>query len=106
MTESTTPRRDVRFVFTAQVLAVDPSTGAKREGRLENVSRGGCYVRMREPFQVWARLRLWIVYHGQQFEAEASVTHSRGGHGMGVHFDKITPENLEMLDHWLQELSR
>lgn len=105
MTPPAMPRRDARFVFTAQVLALDPASGAQREGTLENISRGGCYVRMREPFHVWARLRLWIVYRGQQFEAEASVTHARGGHGMGIQFEKITPENMEMLDHWLRELS-
>jgi hypothetical protein len=104
MTQPPTPRRDLRFEFTAQVLAVDPASGERREGTVENISHGGCFVRTREPFHVWARLRLWIVYRGQQFEAEVSVTHSRGGHGMGIQFEKITPDNMEMLEHWLQEL--
>lgn len=99
-----TLRRDLRFEFTAQALAVDPATGAQREGTVENISHGGCFVRTREPFHVWARLRMWIVYRGQQFEAEVSVTHSRGGHGMGIQFEKITPDNMEMLEHWLQQL--
>jgi len=105
MTQPSPPRRDARFVFAAQVLAADPATGTQREGTVENISRGGCFVRMREPFHVWARLRLWIVYRCQQFEAEVSVTHARGGHGMGIQFEKITPENQEMLEHWLREIS-
>lgn len=105
MTQPVTPRRDPRFRFAAQVLAVDPASGTQREGTVENISHGGCYVRMRDPFPLWTRLRLWIVYRGQQFESEVSVTHARGGHGMGIQFEKITPENLEMLEHWLRELS-
>ncbi len=105
MKKSCSPRRDVRFALTAQVLAVDITTQARREGTLENISHGGCFVRTADPFHVWTRLRLWVVYRGQQFEAECSVTHSRGGHGMGILFEKITAENQEILESWLSELS-
>ncbi len=104
MTPDTPPRRDVRFPFSANALVVDADGGARREGTVDNISRGGCFVRLADPLLLWAKVRLWVVYRQQQFEAKGSVTHSRPGSGMGIVFEKIPDESQEMLDHWIREL--
>jgi hypothetical protein len=104
MTPDTPPRRDVRFPFSANALAVLPETGTQREGTVDNISRGGCFVRLADPFLLWAKVKLWVVYRHQQFEAEGSVTHSRLGYGMGIAFEKIPAASQEMLEHWIHEL--
>ena len=97
-------RRDVRFPISANVLATDVASGASCEGTVRDISRGGCFVRTAQPFLQWTRVRLWVVYHARQFEAEGSVTHARGGQGMGVSFESITAANQAILDDWLREL--
>jgi hypothetical protein len=100
---TTTERREARFAIAADVLTEDVQTHARKTGKVENISGSGCFVRTPDPWITWTRIRLWIVYHGQQFEAEASVVHA-GGRGMGVSFEAITPANLEVLTAWLQTL--
>lgn len=104
MTDYAVLRRDVRFPISANVLATDVATGARCEGTVKDISRGGCFVQTAQPFFQWARVRLWVVYRGRQFEAEGSVTHARGGQGMGVSFENIAAENQAILDDWLREL--
>lgn len=57
-----------------------------------------------DPWITWTPIRLWVVYHGQQFEAEASVVHTGGGHSIGISFEKIPPASLDLLTTWLRDL--
>jgi PilZ domain-containing protein len=97
-------RRDVRFVIAADVLSEDLQTHARKAGKIENISGSGCYIKTADPWLMWTRIRLWIVYHCQQFEAEGSVVHTAGGKGMGISFESITAPNEEMLTAWLRSL--
>ena len=99
-----TERRDVRFTFAADILTEDLQSHAQKAGKVENISRSGCFVRTKDPWMQWTRVRLWIVYHGQQFAAEGSVVHSAGARGMGVEFEKIAAPDEEMLVAWLSIL--
>src|SRR5574339_239707 len=97
-------RREVRFTIAADVLSEDLQTHARKAGKVENISRSGCYIRTPDPWMQWTRIRLWIVYQCQQFEAEGSVVHTAGGKGMGISFETITAPNEEMLTAWLRSL--
>lgn len=97
-------RREVRFTIAADVLTEDLQSHTKKAGKVENISRSGCYIRSNDPWITWTRIRLWVVYKCQQFEAEGSVVHAAGARGMGVTFEKITPTNSDLLDSWLRLL--
>lgn len=97
-------RREVRFRIAADALTEDLQTHVKKTGKVENISRSGCFIRTADPWITWTHIRLWIVYHGQQFEAEGSVVHTAGGRSMGVSFEKIPPASLDLLTAWLREL--
>jgi len=79
-------------------------THAQKTGKVENISRSGCFVSTKDPWIQWTRIRLWIVYRGQQFAAEGSVVHAAGSRGMGVEFEKISSTDNEMLSAWLSSL--
>ncbi len=97
-------RREVRFAIAADVLSEDLQSHAKRAGKVENISRSGCFIRTPDPWLLWTRVRLWIVYQCQQFEAEGSVVHAAGNRGMGISFEKISPASLDLLEAWLKAL--
>ncbi len=97
-------RREVRFTIAADVLTEDIQTRVQKTGKVENISRSGCFVSTKDPWIQWTRIRLWIVYRGQQFCAEGSVVHSAGARGMGVEFESIGPADSEMLAAWLTTL--
>ena len=71
---------------------------------MNNISRSGCYVITPDPFMQWTRVRIWVVYRCQQFEAIGAVVHCQGGRGMGVEFEKVSPRDLDLLEAWLREL--
>lgn len=97
-------RREVRFTMAADVLSEDVQTHGQKTGKVENISRSGCFIRTKDPWIQWTTIRLWVVYHGQQFEALGSVVHAAGGKGMGVAFDTIPPASQELLEVWLTSL--
>ena len=97
-------RREVRFTIAADVLTEDLQTHARKTGKVENISRSGCYIRTADPWLQWTRIRIWIIYHCQQFEAEGSVMHTAGGRGMGVSFENISSPSEDLLAAWLKSL--
>jgi len=102
MAGSHTPeRREVRFTIAADVLTEDAATRVQKTGKVENISRSGCFIRTNDPWIQWTSIRLWVVYRGQQFEALGSVVHTAGGRGMGVSFEQISPASQELLGLWL-----
>jgi len=97
-------RREIRFTLAADVLTEDEQTRAQRAGKVENISRSGCFIRSKDPWMQWTIIRIWVMYRGQQFEAFGSVVHTAGGKGMGISFDQIPPTSLELLEAWMASL--
>jgi hypothetical protein len=50
-------------------------------------------------------VRLRITSEKRSFEAHADVVYSKTGMGMGLAFTTVEPEQLNILDRWLAELS-
>jgi hypothetical protein len=73
--------------------------------RTSNLGRGGCYVDAFSPFPVNAPVKLQLTCEKRSFTANAIVTNSRTGMGMGLKFTEIEPEQLPVLEKWLGELS-
>jgi hypothetical protein len=98
-------RREPRFSFLAAAEAVDLQNGARTQGKVENISRSGCFLDTRNTFIVWTRIKLRITRGSQCLEIEGLVVHSQPQRGMGISFDKLTPPNQVLLSTWLRELS-
>jgi hypothetical protein len=50
-------------------------------------------------------VKLRITSEKRSFEAHADVVYSKTGMGMGLAFTTVEPEQLNILDRWLAELS-
>lgn len=72
-------------------------------GRISDLSRGGCYVDTINPFPVGADVKIRIVRGNASFVADSRVTYAAPGMGMGLAFTRIEPERMQMLEQWLKE---
>jgi hypothetical protein len=92
------------LIMAAEVTERDGSNSL--HGRTSDVSHSGCYIDTLNPMPV-ASLILVQLRHGDNlFRAAARVMYVCPGLGMGVMFDKDTPqEQLTILDRWLATTS-
>ena len=97
-------RREVpRYPFVASAEEIDINTGAKLSARVSELSLKGCYLDTLNPFPQGTQIRL-VIFHGDsKFTALATVMYSQPNMGMGVLFKAVEPEQLEVLQSWLEE---
>lgn len=62
-----------------------------------------CYVDTINPFPVGADLQLKIAHGNESFVADAVVTYSAHGMGMGLHFTHMDAQRVELLERWIAE---
>src|SRR5579862_4662472 len=98
-------RKHPRYSCSASAEAVELQSGARVQGRLSDLGRGGCYIDLMSPFGVNSDVRVRIEGSGRAFVAEAKVVFSTASMGMGLMFTSIEPEQLVVLEEWLAELS-
>jgi hypothetical protein len=73
-------------------------------GKLKDISLGGCYVTMEDPFSVATRVRLQIILFGLKLLIEGMVRTSVLGRGMGIEFVNLATEHETMLKAALEKL--
>ena len=98
-------RRHVRYPFTASVAAVDTKARTHMNARTSDLGRGGCYVDAFCPFPINTPVKMRLTNEKRSFMANAIVTNSRIGVGMGLRFTDIEAGQLPVLEKWLAELS-
>lgn len=94
-------RKYPRYAFSATAEIVEASSGARVQGRVSDLGRGGCYVDAMSPFGVKAEVQIRIVDQSSVFVAQARVVFSMPGMGMGLMFTAVDPEQSRVLDAWL-----
>src|SRR6266851_4098993 len=92
-----------RYEFTAAVELVAAESGARMETRVRDLSQQGCYVDTSDALPLGTVTEVRIKKGAQRFEARARVVYSRAGKGMGLMFNSIEPERLQILETWLAE---
>ena len=97
-------RAEARYSFSASAEAVHLQADTRLNGRISDLSRGGCYVDTINPFPVGADVKIRIVRGNTSFLADSRVTYAASGMGMGLAFTRIEPERLPVLEQWLKEL--
>lgn len=97
-------RSSPRYAFTATVEAIDTKASIRMTGRLSDISSHGCYVDTISPFAKNANVMLTITREAQSFKTQANISYSMTGMGMGLSFTNTEPDQLPVLEAWLEEL--
>jgi hypothetical protein len=98
-------RQHARYAVSATLEAVELQSKARFNGRISDLSRGGCYVDTMTSLSVGAILKLRISREGSSFESKAKVMGSAAGMGMSLMFTDTEPAQTEILEKWVSELS-
>jgi PilZ domain len=98
-------RRTERFPFSAAAELTEAQTGAKVSGRTSDLGLGGCYIDTLNPFPIGTEVKIRILKGDESFEAQAKVTFSQSGMGMGVAFTAAQPSHVRTFQKWMQEIS-
>jgi hypothetical protein len=98
-------RRHPRYSFSTAAEVVEKKSGARIQGRITDLARGGCYVDAMTPFGVGSEVTIRIMVESKTFEAPARVVFAAPGMGMGLTFTSVEPEQLPVLQKWLADLS-
>ena len=70
-----------------------------------DLSLGGCYVETTIPIELGSRLKIGIWLRAMKVWAEARVTHSTPGLGIGIRFTEISEPHLDQIKQFLQSLT-
>ena len=98
-------RINPRYSVSAIADAVHLQADTRLNGRVSDLSRGGCYIDTINPFPVGADVKIRITKGNASLLAQAKVLYAATGMGMGLAFTKIDPERMPVLEEWLRELS-
>jgi PilZ domain len=105
MSQSYSEQRTVpRYMFAATVDVVEPATEMHFSGRVSEISRKGCYVDILNTLPKETPVQLRVLRDKGTFVTDGKVIYVQEGVGMGVGFIDVPPNQLEILDSWLDEL--
>ncbi len=107
-TQSSPPYRDKREVprysFIAEVVVTEIASDTRISGRISEISRKGCYVDVLNTLPEGTPIHLRISRDQGVFESDGRIIYAQPGMGMGVAYANIPPDQLKLLDAWLDEL--
>jgi hypothetical protein len=86
------------FSATAEVRGL---SSPARIGRVKDLSRGGCYVAIREPFSEGFEVTVRITTETESFQCHAVVARATHGIGMGITFGALEAGSQRVLEAWL-----
>jgi hypothetical protein len=98
-------RSTPRFPLSASAEAFDIKANLQITGRLSDIGRRGCYMDTISPFALNAVVILTITRDVRTFRTKAKVVYSLNAMGMGLMFTATEPDQLRVLELWLNELS-
>ena len=98
-------RAEPRYPVAAMAEATELNSHTRVSGRISDIGIGGCYFEVMSPFAVGAELHVRITRNQQSMTANAKVLYSTGGMGMGLIFTAVAPEQQNIIQHWVGELS-
>ncbi len=99
-------RRSVhRYPFAAAVEITDLGSGDRRSGRTSDLSLGGSYIDILNPFPKGTLVHLRIFSDKGVFETRGRVVSSHAGFWMGIDFSEMTPDQRLALEGLLAELN-
>ena len=109
-------RRCPRYDCTGQAEVRIPFVGPPETARIVNLSLGGCYAEMEQPFDVGRHVEMVLSVNGLSFRATGKVVYSQWGcagqgvptryenPGIGVHFTGMSSGGQNRLQELILEL--
>ncbi|HVA93433.1 MAG TPA: PilZ domain-containing protein [Candidatus Dormibacteraeota bacterium] len=95
-------KREVpRYALSANVEVTELGTGTQTSGRVSEISRKGCYIKISDTLPVDTPVKIVIPRDTETFSTDGKIIYAQDGTGMGVAFQQTAPEQLEILDAWL-----
>ena len=96
----------IRYPFAADVEVLDLETGSRTEGVTSDLSIGGVFVCTSKPLPSNTRIRVTLTRKDQKMEALGMVRIVKPRIGMGVEFIDVEPPYTEVLNRWVEQLSK
>jgi hypothetical protein len=104
--EVVSTRSQPRYEASASVDLITVPDHRSASAELQNLSRGGCYLKSFAPFEVGTRTELLIQLDGLRINAFGAVRSCHPAKGMGVRFTEFrTPEDKLALHAKIAELA-
>ncbi len=95
-------KREVpRYALTANVEVTELGTGTRSSGRVSEISRKGCFIKILDTLPVGTAVTIVIPRDHETFTTAGKIIYAQPGIGMGVAFEQPAPEQLGILDAWL-----
>ena len=98
-------RSGTRYPFAATCDATEAQSCTGITGRISDLGRGGCYIDTIGPFPMGTMLVVRINRGEQTLTIEGQVAFAQPGMGMGMAFTNAAPNQQQMLEEWIAELS-
>jgi hypothetical protein len=96
-------RREPRVAFSAAVEILDEQYDSRTTCHLRDLSLGGCYVEMTNPFPSGKNVLIEIYTDSEFLETHATVAFFEPSQGMGLTFSVMQPFFIEVLNKWLAQ---
>ena len=98
-------RRQPRYNCAGVAKLWEKGNEHSTAGRINEISRGGCYVEMMSPIRTGTAIRLELSVSGRTLRLEGIVRLSQPTLGMGVEFTRVAPAEVERLCQIVAELA-
>lgn len=95
--------RSHRYTFLGLAEFLEAAGAICVRGRIDEISRRGCYVITVNTLKAGTFLRVFISCDEEIFVANATVVYVHNQIGMGIAFDESTEDQVERLSSWLSE---
>jgi hypothetical protein len=95
-----------RFIFFADCELTDHSNGSHYETRVTEISLGGCFVDLTVAIPQGTDVHVRIRKEARIFEASGQAAYIHPAMGIGIAFINVSAENQQVLDGWVQSLTR
>jgi hypothetical protein len=96
-------RREPRVPFTADAEIFDEAHDCRTISKVRDLSLGGCYVEMADPFPPGKNLLIEIYTESEFLETHATVAFLDSNRGMGLIFSVMQPFFLAILNKWVAQ---
>jgi PilZ domain len=99
-------RRSPRYIFIASAELYEEQSDVRVASRVSELSTGGCYLDMMNPFPTGTIILLKIFAGELTFQSKARVVYFTPNVGAGVTFLDVEPKYHYMLNRWLEEAAK
>jgi PilZ domain len=95
-----------RFIFFADCELTDRSNGSHYETRVTEISLGGCFVDLSVAIAQGTDLHIRVRKDDHIFDTEGIAAYVYPSMGIGIGFVNVSPESQQVLNGWIESLTR